>query len=176
MTDQKHEDQCWYVVQAQLRKEALALEHLAKQGFNPFLPRIRRTVRHARKFDHRLDPLFPGYIFVRFDPDSVRWRSINGTIGVVRLLADGDRPLSVEGGFVEDLISHSDRSGVVMADAFDLTEGQEVELQSGPFSGMIGKICQVDGPNRVRMLMQFVGRSVEITADTDQLAPVKISE
>ena len=80
----------WFVVQTQPRAEAKAKRHLINQGFTTYLPVYRRRVRHARRSEIALRPLFPGYLFVRLDPEQQRWRSINGTVGVRQILTDGD--------------------------------------------------------------------------------------
>ena len=42
-------------------------------------------LRHARKTEIVLCPLFPGYVFVCLDIGEQRWRAVNGTFGVVRI-------------------------------------------------------------------------------------------
>jgi transcriptional antiterminator RfaH len=76
----------WYVVHTQTQAEERAIWHLANQGLSCFLPRIRIVRRHARKVTPVLAPLFPRYLFLRFELDVARWRAINGTRGVGRLL------------------------------------------------------------------------------------------
>lgn len=39
----------WYVIQSKPRKEAFAGANLENQGFRIFLPKVRKTVRHARR-------------------------------------------------------------------------------------------------------------------------------
>ena len=72
----------WFVARVLAHQENWAQFNLHRLGFRNFLPRLRRTVRHARKLRDTLQPLFPGYIFVIIDLSKHRWRSINGTFGV----------------------------------------------------------------------------------------------
>ena len=53
------------------------------------------TLRHARKFKTVIVPVFPRYIFAILNVDTQRWRSINGTLGISRLIADGEKPIAV---------------------------------------------------------------------------------
>ena len=85
----------WFVVHTQPNAEAKAKRHLVNQGFTIYLPFYRRRVRHARRNEIVASALFPGYLFVRFDPQQDRWRSINGTRGVVRILGEDAAPRSV---------------------------------------------------------------------------------
>ena len=75
-------EQCWHVAQVQPRGEAVAEHHLRNQGFEVYVPRLRRTTRHGRQFRTTLAALFPGYVFVQFGMSQVRWRAVNGTRGV----------------------------------------------------------------------------------------------
>src|SRR5271154_5448708 len=88
----------WHVAQTLHHRENLANVHLVAQSFKVFLPRLRKTVRHSRKVRETISPVFPGYIFVALDVERDRWRSINGTFGVARLLSAEGRPIPVPGG------------------------------------------------------------------------------
>ncbi len=72
----------WYAVRTQPNQEARAEHQLQRQGFATFLPRIGKSVRHARKLRQVRAPLFPGYLFVQLDLTRDRWRAVNSTYGV----------------------------------------------------------------------------------------------
>jgi transcriptional antiterminator RfaH len=55
----------WAVVNTQPHHERTALDHLARQEFNAYCPMARRRVKHVRRVQDVLRPLFPGYLFVR---------------------------------------------------------------------------------------------------------------
>ena len=67
----------WYVAQTLHHREKLA-ELQLKPEVPDFFPRFRKTVRHARQLRNVIAPVFPGYIFVSFNSERDRWRSING--------------------------------------------------------------------------------------------------
>ena len=85
----------WYVVQTQANAENKAIAHLARQGFVTYLPRYLKRRRHARRVDVVAAPLFPRYLFVEIDMAAQRWRSIYSTVGVSRLVCNGEFPASV---------------------------------------------------------------------------------
>src|SRR3954466_10002823 len=82
----------WYAVYCQPHRERSAAQNLLKQGFDTFLPLRRKIHRHAGKIEAVSAPLFPGYLFVRLDIALHRWRCVNGTYGVIRLVMQGERP------------------------------------------------------------------------------------
>lgn len=154
----------WYCVQTLASKEALALLHLQRQDFEAFLPRLSKGRRHARRYDTVLAPLFPGYLFVRMDPQRQRWRSINGTFGVARLILTGDTPHQVPPGVVEALLEACDGKGVLHASERDMLRlDDEVRILVGPFADRIARVARLDPRGRVELLLELLGGSVSLT-------------
>src|SRR5262249_36026256 len=143
----------WYAVQCLSNREFLAAAQLANQGFVAFLPCLVRTRRHARKFDTVRRPLFPGYLFVRLDSSRDRWRSINGSLGVGRLVGNAEAPTPLPAGVVEAISDVCDDNGVMEAPD-ELSPGEEVRVTAGPFAEFVGKLDSLDGAGRVRVLLE----------------------
>ena len=57
----------WYAVYTRPHAEATALENLLRQGYCAYLPRYRTRLRHARRLQTVLRPLFPRYLFAGID-------------------------------------------------------------------------------------------------------------
>jgi transcription elongation factor/antiterminator RfaH len=159
----------WYVAQTLHHREKVAERHLWEQGFRSFFPQFRRTVRHARKLREVATPVFPGYIFVTFDTERDRWHSINGTVGVCRLLTTLKRPVPVPAGIVQALIGAIDVSGCVVLGA-NLRVGQAVRVVAGPFVGGLGVLERLDGKGRVRVLLNIMGGQTPLMIDRADLA------
>lgn len=162
----------WYAVHTLPRMEASAEAHLARQGWETFLPRIRSTRKHARRVETVATPLFPRYGFVRLDLSRDRWRSVNGTIGVSGLVMGRDLPCAVPAGVVEELIAAVDPDGFV-----DLVRGMEpgapVRLRSGPLAGQIGTLMRLDAKGRVEMLLSLISGTVRLKLARELLEPVR---
>jgi len=163
----------WYVAMTLPRKERLAATQLDNQCYRSFLPLQLETHRHARKFTSVLAPVFPRYIFVILDLERQRWRSVNGTFGVQRLITDGERPLAVAPGIVETLVQSSDRRGALIFKADELAIGDAVKLVSGPFAGSFGILQRLDGAGRVQILLALLGGSVKVTAARQMVAAAR---
>ncbi len=160
----------WYAVQTRPYAETCAVAHLERQGFVIFCPRYRRVARHARRQTSVLAPLFPSYMFVRLQTSRDRWRSVNGTRGVVRLLAQGDVPTPVPPGIVEGLQAHTDPHGVLEWVAlFDV--GRPVRVIEGPFADLVGKLERLGPDGRVCVLLELLGRPVSVNLPCEALDP-----
>ncbi|MDQ0394799.1 transcription termination/antitermination protein NusG [Labrys monachus] len=158
----------WYAVQTRAYCEVGADQQLRRQGFVCFLPQVAKTVRHARKLRTVRAPFFPGYLFVGLDLAFDRWRSVNGTFGVARLVMVGDRPIAVPAGVVEALRDLIDETGLVRLDG-GLRIGQKVEVTAGPFAQALGELERLDGAGRVRVLLDIMGGKVPVIIDRAQL-------
>ncbi len=160
----------WYVVRTQSRAEEKALRHLTHQGFVAYLPRYRRRIRHARRNEIVLRPLFPGYLFVRLDPDRCRWRSINGTVGVCEILANGDTPLAVPDRIIEEIKAREDETGAVKLVAPSFAHGQTVRLLEGPMADLNGLFEEMRDENRAILLVSLLGRKVRMQVPVTAVA------
>jgi transcriptional antiterminator RfaH len=159
----------WFVAQTLQHREKLAQRHLRQQGFRNFFPRFRKTVRHARKLQDVVAPVFRGYMFVIFDAERDQWRSINGTLGVARLLTADSQPIPVPAGVVEALIGALDSSGLVLLGT-DLKPGEAVRIVGGPFAGGLGVLERLDAKGRVRVLLNIMGGQAPLVIDRVHLA------
>lgn len=158
------------MVRTRAQQELRAAHQLTNQGFRVFVPRYWKNRRHARRIDTVSRPLFPRYIFTVVDRTRDRWRSINGTIGVDRLLMSGGEPQAVPQGLVEDLILAADAEGNVKF-SVGLREGQSVKVLAGPFANLIGSLETLDDRGRVKVLLELMGATVPVVLPAHLLAP-----
>jgi transcription elongation factor/antiterminator RfaH len=160
----------WFLVHTQPQSEWRAELHLGAQGFRTYLPRIQKTIRHARKLKTVRAPLFPGYLFVILDLERDRWLSVRSTMGVSRLVTTQDGgPVPVPVGIVESLIERTDDD--LMRLDTELVKGQSVRVLSGPFADLIGTLARLDGAGRVQVLLQLMGTVVPVALHRSALAP-----
>ena len=158
----------WFVAFTQARQELRAIDNLHRQGWRTFLPFHFATRRHARKFRTVRAPVFPRYVFVALDLDRDRWRSVNGTFGVQRLVMAEDRPIPAPVGVVETLMQSVDRHGNLEFTSA-LRPGSRVRLVSGPFANALGVLNALDASGRVEVLLEMLGGSIRLKADGGQI-------
>ena len=158
----------WYLVQVKPNGYRMAERNLVRQGFTCFQPLMRATERRGTHFKQVSRPLFPGYLFVAFDPARAPWRKINSTAGVARLLSLGNTPQEVPEGLVADLRARLDAEGhVILSD--ELSAGDRVEIQSGPFAGFFAEVVRLAPEARAHLLVDLMGRQARVTAQLAEL-------
>jgi transcriptional antiterminator RfaH len=161
----------WYVVQTQVNGEVRAAQNLRRQDFEIYLPRYLKRRRHARKVDFAAKPLFPRYLFVAIDLGAQRWRSIQSTHGVSRLVCNGEEPAAVPHGLLGALKAREDDRGFVRMEAkpaFSL--GDKVRVLAGAFMDSAGLFDGMEDHDRVAILLDMLGRKVRVHLDADLVA------
>jgi transcriptional antiterminator RfaH len=160
----------WFLVHTLPKSEQKAEWHLGAQGFRTYLPRIRKTVRHARQLKTVLAPAFPRYLFVVLDLVRDRWLAVRSTVGVSQLFSHSDGwPVPVPAGIVESLIKKSDGQ-VIRLDA-GLSKGQNVRILSGPFAELQGALERLSDSGRVQLLLDVMGKAVPVTIHRSAVSP-----
>jgi len=126
-------------------------------------------------------PSIPGYIFVRMDPVTSRWREAIDLTGAVRFLAaDGETPTPIN---EEDFSEFARRHDEFFRDPMSKTQaksaltklvkGMAGRLISGPFQGSLAVVVQDQKKDRVRVNITIFGRVNETWIDRS-LLPEKL--
>jgi transcription elongation factor/antiterminator RfaH len=145
-------DRRWYAVISHPRKEALALQHLERQGFGAYLPLVSQVVRLKTRTVTVPKAFFPGYLFVSLDVSAHRWRSVNGTYGVTGLVSFGDRLAPTPRGLIERLRELTAATGERCFED-PLQPGAQVRVVGGPMDRFVGVFQGQDAGSRVRSLI-----------------------
>jgi transcriptional antiterminator RfaH len=161
----------WYLVHCKPNSEQMALRNLENQDFTAFLPLQKLTNRKSSGFQTRIRPLFPGYMFVAQDPIAGQWRKINSTRGVARLVCLAAEPTPVPLLIMNELFERCDANGVFQRSE-KLVNGDVVKISQGPFSGMIGKIVEIEPSHRVHLLLDFLGQKSRMAIDSRGVIPI----
>lgn len=162
----------WYVVRSHAQAEARAQAHLARQGFETWLPLHRRRIRHARRAVAALRPLFPGYLFVRLDLAGEPWRSVLSTVGVAAVVGAEGRPAPVPEPVIAELRARADAAGVVeLGPAHPFRRGDRVRFAHGALRDIEAILEAATDADRVAVLLRLMGREVRLTVAATDLEP-----
>lgn len=146
--------------------------HLSLQGYRPFVPSSWRSIRHARQIRTVRSAYFPGYLFVPLDLERDRWRPIDGTVGVLRIVKASERPLPAPVGLVEALLEMVGEDGALDLAGARLQPGQTVRLIRGPFAEQFAIVDGLGVAERVRVLLMMMGQTIPVEVARQDLASV----
>ena len=144
----------WYVVQSKPREEERALYFLQEKGFHAYLPRMEVVKMRGFKNNKAHKPLFPGYLFCRFNIGEnlvhVRW-----TQGVKKLLPESVNPISVENEVVKAIQSLERKDGVICK--LQLEKNDKIRVARGPLKDVLGIFDHwTSDCGRVKVLLNYI--------------------
>lgn len=150
----------WFAVYTQPGKENLAARHLLNQRFEVYLPRYQKLRRHAGRSEIVAAPLFPRYLFAGIDMAEQRWRSVNGTVGVVGLVMSGERPIPVPDPVIDEIRSRENEAGFIELNRPAFQRGQALRITEGPMADTQALFEETVDGNRAILLISLLGRMV----------------
>lgn len=158
----------WFALQTKLRYEGFVAKHLQGRGFEPFLP-VYTCRRHWSDRVKELEqPLFPGYLFCRFDP--AKRLPILTTPGLLQVVGTGKTPTPVdeqEIAVVQKII----QTGLPRQPWPFLKAGQTVRINFGPLAGLEGLVLSFKGRDRLVVSVSLLQRSVAVDLDGAWVVP-----
>lgn len=167
------DEEFWYCVRAQNKREHVAAAHIrAQMQSEAFCPRIeihRKTSAGKKRF---IEALFPGYLFVRVNL-SESYRHLLAMQGVTGLVHFGEYYPVVPARYIEEIRQ------LIPDELLDCTHlqesfqpGHEAVISEGPFRDFLGKVCAVDqASQRVNLLIDFLGRELRLEVPSQSLMP-----
>ena len=159
----------WFCARTQPCRESFAHSFLQQiKEVESFLPRIRFRGTGRRRKQWIVEPLFPGYLFCKFD-----WRLHTRTVtyspGVSGLIHFGLHYPVIPPEVIQEL---QQTFGTDEATTIDrsVRVGDRAIVQVGPMRGVEGVVCRVlPNKGRVAVLMEFLGQQTQIEIDVDHL-------
>mgnify|MGYP005832789553 CR=1 FL=1 len=146
----------WYVIQTKPKKEKEAASYLAPKGVEILNPLMEDFSVGIGRVERSAKPLFPGYIFGRFDLEVdyplVRWGK-----GVKKVLGFGGYPVPLAEEVIEIIRSRMGPDGVVRKNR-DFRQNDVIRITAGPLKDLLGIFDRwVSATERVRILLSLVG-------------------
>jgi transcriptional antiterminator NusG len=152
----------WFAIWTRSRHEKSVHEQLGRKDVEAFLPTITRWSRWKDRKKQVDWPLFPGYVFARFDPEASL--PIVQCSGVVSIISFEGVPAPIP-----DIEIDSVRRLVESELQYDpcplIREGMMVEVIHGPLRGVIGRLVRKGSHARLVLSVDLIGRGVAVTVD-----------
>jgi transcription antitermination factor NusG len=160
----------WFALQVRGRQEFNISENLGSNGYEWFLPLYRSSKRWSDRIKHVDSPLFPGYVFCRFNPmDRLPILKIPGVIQIVgfnrQLVAVDEDEIRA----IQALVA----SGIPNHPCPYLEVGDKVRIESGPLRGLEGLLVEFQGNHQLILSVTLLQRSVAVKIDSASVTSVR---
>ena len=155
----------WHVLHVLSNHEKRVVQHLEVRSLEHYLPLYSQRVKWTDRTVVAERPLFSGYVFVRFSPQSRV--AVISTPGVLRLLGDHESDLVPD----EDLAKI--RSGLAIGMPLrphpGITLGTRVRVCAGVFAGVEGYVTELRKQCRVVITLAAVQQCFSLEVGVEDL-------
>ena len=158
----------WYALRVRAQHERVVSNMLHLKGYEEFVPSYRTKKRWSDRLKELELPLFPGYVFCRFDV--TKRLPILLTPGVVQVIGIGKTPIPIPEREIDALKSVVSSQLPVGPYAF-LHIDQKIRVTTGALEGLEG-ILLVKKPFRLVVSITMLQRSVAVEVDEDWIVPI----
>src|SRR6185295_7887815 len=159
----------WYAVSTKPHQEKQAELHIKQYGIECFLPRLKESKIIRRMHKTVIVPLFPGYLFARFDLDK-HCRAVSYATGVRKIVEFGSGPVELDPAMI-DAIKNRLHDGYVTLMPVRPASGQVVHIKGGPLAGLEAVfIREMTDRNRASLLLNTLGFQARLTLNMDQVS------
>ena len=159
----------WFAVWTRSRHEQVVKTQLDEKRVTAFLPTISRWSRWKDRKKKIEVPLFPGYVFARFDP--VERLGVLKCSGVVSIVSFNGEPAPVPDHEIEGI-----RTLVESTLPYDpcptIKTGSRVEVVHGPLKGIVGRLTRKGSQSRLVLSVDLIGQAVSVQVDAADVRPL----
>lgn len=144
----------WFLAYTKQKCEDNVSFRLAEAGFDILNPKVKERRLLKRKVSDVTSPLFPCYVFVKFD--KMRdYHLIRYTRGIKWVLRNDAGPAEVDEKIVDSIICRME-NGVITLKSI-LRPGDAVTIKGGPFEGFDAVFeSEMNGAERVSILLKAI--------------------
>jgi transcriptional antiterminator RfaH len=144
----------WYLVFTKANHEAIAEQHLQRQGFDIYLPLLQQHKRRRNQYKIVTEPLFPRYLFIHLHSEMDDWSKIRSTRGCVSLVRFGPLPARVPENLIQRL-KQDEGSRIIQEGVStpDFQPGDHVQVVDGVLTNYEGIVKIKNSQQRITLLL-----------------------
>jgi transcription antitermination factor NusG len=132
--------EAWFAVWTRNQYEPRVSDQLRRKRFEVFLPCVRVPSRRRDRRVLLAQPLFPGYLFLRFVPSRAGYVTVASTEGVVKVLGEGWEALQPVPDDQVDAVRRLVASAEGARAMPWIRVGDRVRIAGGPLAGLEGLV------------------------------------
>lgn len=159
----------WFAIRVRSGAEARVRDSLRSSGTEEFLPTFTETIRWSDRTKVTIRPLFPNYLFARFDRGTEA-ASVLSISGVLQILGHDE----IDSISADEIANLRIVCASPLAEAVAYVAGtSRVRVKTGPFAGVEGVVSRVKGGTVLSIPVQILGRSVSVQIDAADVEACK---
>ena len=159
----------WFALQVRSRYENIVTAHLEGKGYEWFLPLYKNRRRWSDRVKEIEQPLFPGYLFCRFD--LLNRLPILTIPGVVQIVGTARTPIPIEESEMA-AIQTAVKSGLPTEPLQFLQIGQKVRMNHGPLCGLEGILLDFRGRDHLVLSVTLLQRSIAVQVESASVTSI----
>jgi transcription antitermination factor NusG len=163
----------WFALHVNTRKEGFVSSQLTAQGFECFLPMYKSVRQWSDRLREVQQPLFPSYLFCRFDYQ--QRRAVVMTSAVLQVVGNGRTAIPVADEEIS-AIQTAVTSGLAHQPWPYIGVGERVRVNYGGLRGLEGILINFKGGHRVVLSISLLQRSVAVEVDLAWVSAVDKSK
>lgn len=156
----------WYAVAVKPRHDKAVSRTLENKGYPVIVPLYKKHYWQAKRLRESELPLFPGYVFCRFNAQTRL--PILMTPGVIQVLGAGRVPTPVDEGEMASLQTALDLQLHLSPYPF-LETGQRVRIKEGALAGIEGVVVDLKPCLRIVLSITLLRRSILLEIDSNSV-------
>jgi transcription antitermination factor NusG len=158
----------WFALHIKSNLEKIAASNLESKGLTVYSPTFRVRKRWSDRMKEIDTPLFPGYVFCRFDPNDRL--PVLTTHGVLNIVGIGGTPEAVT---TDEILNVQKMVQGGRGGPWPFVQtGQRVLIERGPLAGTEGILIQTKDEYRIVVSINLLQRSVAAEIDIEMARPV----
>ena len=158
----------WYVLRVRANREKSVASLLRDKGFTEFLPLYASYRCWADRTKKLEVPLFPGYVFCRFDAECRL--PILTTPHVMHVVGMSGTPEAADEGEISAL-QRVVTSGLLLQPWPFLKLGERLIIQEGPLRNVEGILTEIKGARNLVLSITLLQRSVAVCIERAGVRP-----
>lgn len=158
----------WYVIYTKINEEERVDRNLVAWGLESFYPRIKKKQLNefTGKATYFSRPLFPRYVFARFDAETLLHK-VSNTRGVLSVVNNNYVPIPVDDEIVALIQSRVAEDGFVSLNE-PFKHGDEVQIKNGSWKGINGIFDRsTRDKSRVKVLLTAINYQASLVVERD---------
>lgn len=155
----------WYVIQSHPNKEQLLYKQIKLLGIEVFYPKLK--VKPVNPRARKIRPYFPGYLFIRTEPEMIGSSTIKWMPHSKGVVSFGGIPSIVPDTLINNILQKiGDTKDSLIEIQEEINSGTPISIEYGLFEGYEGIFdMKLEGTDRVRILLKML---------SDQYVPVEL--